>query len=211
MLDRFVQWLLEVMLDLGYPGIVVLMAMESSILPVPSELVMPPAGYWAAKGEMSFALAVGCGVLGSILGALANYFGAHWLVGPFLRRFGRYLLLSEQALARSERFFTRHGEISTFIGRMLPVVRHLISIPAGLHRMPLPRFIAYTGLGALVWCTVLTWIGYFLGQHDEVLRSEEVRRYVGRALWVLIPVLAGLAVVYVLRQRRVRGEGEGQG
>ncbi len=211
MLDRFVQWLLDVMLDLGYPGIVVLMAMESSILPVPSELVMPPAGYWAAKGEMSFALAVGCGVLGSILGALANYFGAHWIVGPFLRRFGRYLLLSERALARSERFFTRHGEISTFIGRMLPVVRHLISIPAGLHRMPLPRFIAYTGLGALVWCTVLTWIGYFLGQHDEALRNEEVQRYVTRALWVLIPVLAGLAVVYVARQRRAEGAGEGKG
>jgi len=202
MLERFVDWLLGGLLQLGYPGIVALMAMESSILPVPSELVMPPAGYWAAKGEMSFVIVVACGVLGSVFGALVNYYGAHWIGGPFLRRYGKYVLLTESALARSERFFAQHGEFSTFVGRLFPVVRHLISIPAGLHRMPLPKFIGYTALGSLVWCTILTWIGYALGRNEAVLRNDEVKRYATWAVMGLIPIVAVAATVYVLRQRR---------
>lgn len=202
MLERFIDWLLHALLDLGYPGIIALMAMESSVLPVPSELVMPPAGYWVAKGQMNFAAALASGVLGSILGALANYYGAHFLGRPLVRRFGKYVLITERALARSERYFEQHGEISTLMGRMLPVIRHLISIPAGLHRMPLPKFITYTGLGAAIWCAILTWIGYFLGRNEGVLRSEEVQRLVGRALWILIPILAVAAGVYFYRHRR---------
>jgi membrane protein DedA with SNARE-associated domain len=202
MLESFVHWLLDRFRDLGYPGIVILMAMESSVLPVPSELVMPPAGYLAAKGEMSFVVALACGVLGSVLGALANYYGAHWIGGPFLRRYGKYVFLSEAALARSERFFAQHGEFSTFVGRLFPVVRHLISIPAGLHRMPLPKFIGYTALGALVWCTILTWIGYALGRNEAVLQNEEVQRYVTWAILALIPIVAVAAVIYVRRRRR---------
>jgi len=202
MVEQFIDWLLHGLLDLGYPGIVVLMAIESSILPLPSELVMPPAGYWVAKGEMNAVVAVGCGVLGSILGALANYGLAHWLGRGFVRRFGRYVFVSAKALDRSERYFAAHGEISTMMGRMLPVIRHLISIPAGIARMSLPKFIVYTGLGAFIWCSILTWIGYFLGQNEGVLRNEEVRRYVSRALLVIIPTLAVVAAIYVLRHRR---------
>jgi membrane protein DedA with SNARE-associated domain len=202
MLERFVDWLLGGLLQLGYPGIIALMAMESSILPVPSELVMPPAGYWAAKGEMSFIVAVACGMLGSVIGALANYYGAQWIGGPFLRRFGKYVFLTEAALARSQRFFAQHGEFSTFVGRLFPVVRHLISIPAGLHRMPLPKFVGYTALGSLVWCTILTWIGYALGRNEAVLRTDEVQRYVTWVILGLIPLVAVAATVYVLRGRR---------
>jgi membrane protein DedA with SNARE-associated domain len=202
MLEGFIQWLLDGLLSLGYPGIVALMTLESSIVPVPSELVMPPAGYWAAKGEMNFVAAVACGVLGSVLGALANYFGAQWIGRPLLRRYGKYVLLNERALERSERFFTRHGEISTLIGRLFPVVRHLVSIPAGLHRMPLPKFIGYTALGALIWCTILTWIGYALGRNEGVLRNEEVQRYVTWVIVALIPIVTVVAVIYMQRQRR---------
>ncbi len=202
MLERFIQWLLHGLLDLGYPGIVVLMAMESSVLPVPSELVMPPVGYWVAKGEMDAIAAVGSGVLGSILGSLANYGLARWLGRGFVRRFGKYFLISERSLERSERYFAAHGEISTLMARMLPVVRHLISIPAGIARMSIPRFITFTGLGALIWCSVLTWIGYFLGRSEGVLRNEEVRRYVGRALIIIIPCLAVAAGIYAARHRR---------
>ena len=202
MVEQFIDWLLHGLLDLGYPGIVVLMAIESSILPLPSELVMPPAGYWVAKGEMNAVVAVACGVLGSILGALANYGLAHWLGRGFVRRFGRYVFVSAKALDRSERYFAAHGEISTMMGRMLPVIRHLISIPAGIARMSLPKFIVYTGLGAFIWCSILTWIGYFLGQNEGVLRNEEVRRYVSRALLVIIPTLAVVAAIYVVRHRR---------
>jgi len=201
MLERFIDWLLKTLFDLGYPGIIALMAMESSILPVPSELVMPPAGYWAAKGQMSFPIALLCGVVGSIIGALANYYGAQLIGRPLIQRYGKYVLLSEKNLLRSERFFAEHGEISTLIGRLFPVIRHLISIPAGLHRMPLPKFILYTAVGAAVWCAILTWIGYFLGQHEGVLRTEEIHRYVTWAIVVLIPVTLIAIWIYVVRRR----------
>ena len=201
MLERFIDWLLHTLLNLGYPGIVALMAMESSILPVPSELVMPPAGYWAAKGQLSFPIALVCGVVGSIIGALANYYGAQLIGRPLIQRYGKYVLLSEKNLLRSEKFFAEHGEISTLIGRLFPVIRHLISIPAGLHRMPLPKFILYTAVGAAVWCAILTWIGYFLGQHEGVLRTEEIHRYVTWAMVVLIPVTLIAIWIYVVRRR----------
>ena len=139
MLEQFIQWLLNGLLDLGYPGIVLLMAMESSVLPVPAELVMPPAGYWVAKGEMDAALAIASGVLGGVVGSLVNYGLARWLGRGFVRRFGKYFLVTEKSLDRTERYFAAHGEISVLVGRMLPVVRHLISIPAGIARMPLRR------------------------------------------------------------------------
>lgn len=216
MLERFIEWLLHGLLDLGYPGIIVLMAMESSVLPVPAELVMPPAGYWVAKGEMHAVAAVASGVFGSVLGSLANYFLALWLGRGFVRRFGKYLLISQRSLDRSERYFAAHGEISVLLGRMLPVVRHLISIPAGLARMPLPAFVGYTGLGAFVWCSILAWIGYFLGRHEGVLLHSEVRRYVSQALLIVLPALALVVVIYVVRRRRAApssggGEAEPEG
>jgi len=151
---------------------------------------------------MSAVLAVASGVLGSIIGSLANYFLALWLGRGFVRRFGKYFLMSEKSLERSERFFAKHGEISVLLGRMLPVVRHLISIPAGLTRMSLPAFVGYTAAGATVWCGILTWIGYFLGQHEGVLRHADVQRYVSRALLIVVPVLAVIVGIYVVRQRR---------
>ena len=210
MFDSFIQWLLDLFRGMGYPGIVALMAVESSILPLPSELVMPPAGYLAAKGEMSFVLAVACGVLGSILGALANYGLAHWLGRAFFLRRGKYVLITERALDRSERYFAAHGEISTFLGRMLPVVRHLISIPAGIARMHLGRFVVFTGLGALVWCSILTWIGWFIGSREDVILevfNQEARRYAGRAVLVVLPVLAGIAAIYIWWYRRRAAQG----
>lgn len=206
----FIKWLLYRLLELGYPGIVVLMAMESSVLPVPAELVMPPAGYWVAKGEMNAVAAVASGVLGSLIGSLANYFLARWLGRGLVRRFGKYFLISEQSLERSERYFAAHGQISVLLGRMLPVVRHLISIPAGLARMSLPAFVGYTGVGAFLWCSILAWIGYFLGQQEGVLLCAEVGRYVSRALLVLLPVLALVVGIYVLRQRR-KADSKGEG
>ena len=148
MIHSVVQWLVETVSALGYPGIVALMFIESSFLPLPSELVMPPAGYLAAQGRMDPLLAVLAGTLGSIGGALFNYWFAVTVGEPFLRRYGKYVLVREHHLDRTEAFFARHGEISTFVGRLLPVARHLISIPAGMARMNLKRFVAFTALGA---------------------------------------------------------------
>jgi membrane protein DedA with SNARE-associated domain len=205
MLESFVQWLLDRFRDVGYPGVVVLMAVESSIIPLPSELVMPPAGYLAAKGELDFTAVVLCGVLGSVLGALANYSFAAWLGRAVVHRMGRYVLVSEKSLVRAEGFFAAHGEISTFVARMLPVIRHLISLPAGLARMPLPRFMTFTALGAGIWCTVLTSIGWLIGKKEDVVLgalNQEVRREVGHALEFIIPGLVLLTLAYVVWYRR---------
>lgn len=204
MVERLINWLLATLLTLGYPGIVLLMAIESSILPLPSELVMPPAGYWVAKGRMSLWIVLACGTAGSVIGALANYWVAQLLGRAFVHRYGRYVLLSEQALVRAERFFAAHGEISTLVGRLLPVIRHLISIPAGIARMPVGRFVTFTAIGAFVWCSVLTGIGYLLGRNEDVLRNEEVQHYVSRILVVLIPLIVVGVGAYILWQRRRR-------
>ncbi|MGH7607096.1 MAG: DedA family protein [Gemmatimonadales bacterium] len=205
MLETAVTWLTETVFALGYPGITILMAIESSAFPFPSEVVLPPAGYLVAKGRMSFPGVLVAGMLGSLLGALLNYWVAHWL-DRWLRRYGKWLLVKPQALDKAEAFFRRHGEIGTFIGRLVPVVRQLISIPAGLAGMRLDRFVAYTALGAGIWCLILTYIGYLIGQHEAALRSEDVQRYVGRVMIYLLPALAVLAGVYALwyRGRRRR-------
>ncbi len=201
MIDAAVTWLTDTIFKLGYPGIVILMAIESSAVPFPSEVVMPPAGYLVAKGRMSFPLVLLAGVTGSLLGALANYFAAKWVEG-WLRRHGKWLLVSPQSLDRAEAFFRRHGAIGTFIGRLVPVVRQLISIPAGIARMRLDRFILYTCLGAGIWCFVLTYIGFLIGQHEAVLRATLVHTYVQRVLVYLLPALVLLGAGYVVWYRR---------
>lgn len=206
MLHSFFQWLIDTVSTLGYPGLVLLMAVESSVLPLPSELVMPPAGYLAAKGQMDPFVAVLAGLLGSVLGALANYGLAIWLGEPFLRRFGRYVLISPASLDRAESFFLRHGEIGTLLGRLVPVVRHLISIPAGMARMNLPRFVGFTALGAGAWCAVLVYIGWLIGQHEDALGAAAQQAFTAQAhAWVVyrvLPVVALILIGYVIWYRR---------
>jgi membrane protein DedA with SNARE-associated domain len=178
------------------------MAIESSVLPLPSELVMPPAGYLAAKGQMNAWIAVAAGTLGSVLGALANYALAIFVGEPVLRRYGKYILLSPRSLDRAEAFFRRHGEISTLLGRLLPVIRHLISIPAGMSRMRLGRFAGFTALGAAVWCGILTYLGWLIGRHGEEVAAA-IGPYVHRTLFqYVLPAAALILVAYVLWRRR---------
>jgi len=204
MLTSFFHWLADTILALGYPGIVVLMAIESSVLPLPSELVMPPAGYLAAKGQMNGVLAVAAGTLGSVIGALLNYALALFVGEPLLRKYGKYVLVSARSLDRTEAYFRRHGEISTLIGRLLPVVRHLISIPAGVARMALGRFILFTALGAGAWCAVLTYLGYIIGRHGEDVHAV-IGDYVHHALLSYVfPAVVILVGAYVLWRRSGR-------
>jgi membrane protein DedA with SNARE-associated domain len=204
MLHSAIQWLVETVSTLGYPGIVVLMAIESSFLPLPSELIMPPAGYLAAHGRMDPLLAILAGAFGSVLGASFNYWFAATIGEPFLRRYGKYFLVSRHHLDRSEAFFARHGEISTFVGRLLPVFRHLISIPAGMARMRRWHFVGFTALGAGVWCSVLVYIGWFIGRHEAALVEGVVQAYSRRALLYMLPVLILLVAGYVVWYRRRR-------
>lgn len=218
MLESIVHWLAETILRLGYPGITLLMALESSFFPFPSEIVLPPAGYLAAQGRMNAWVAFGSGLLGSLIGAVFNYYLAVALGRPLLHKYHRFLLMRERSLDRAEEFFRQHGEISTFVGRLIPVIRQLISLPAGLARMRVDRFALYTALGAGIWCAVLTYIGWYVGRHadvvagvDALLESPEIREYTSQiALW-LFPLLVLIVVVYVLvhRRRRSRQKKEG--
>lgn len=202
MLSQFFHWLTDTVLALGYPGIVVLMAIESSVLPLPSELVMPPAGYLAAKGQMNGWIAVAAGTVGSVLGALVNYALAIFVGEPVLRRYGKYVLVSERALDRAEAYFRRHGEISTFIGRLLPVIRHLISIPAGMSRMRLGLFVGFTAFGAGIWCGILTYLGWLIGRHGGQV-EEAIGPYVHRTLvQYVLPAAILLVIAYAMWRRR---------
>src|SRR5215210_3435006 len=206
MLTSFFHWLADTILALGYPGIVLLMAIESSVLPLPSELVMPPAGYLAAKGQMSGVLAVVAGTFGSVLGALVNYGLALFVGEPLLRKYGKYVLVSARSLDRTEAFFRRHGEISTLIGRLLPVVRHLISIPAGVSRMSLGRFIFFTALGAGIWCAILTYLGWLIGKHGQQVEAV-IGAYVHHTLLTyILPAVIVLVGAYIVGHRRRAGE-----
>jgi membrane protein DedA with SNARE-associated domain len=207
-LASVVHWLTETIFALGYPGIVVLMAIESSFFPFPSEVVLPPAGYLAAQGRMNVYLAIGSGLVGSLIGALVNYYVAVLVGRPFLHRYHKFFLMRESSLERAEEYFRRHGEISTFVGRLIPVIRQLISLPAGVARMRLDRFLSYTALGAGIWCVVLTVIGYVVGRNagvvtgiDTLMESPEIHRYTGLAALLILPVLILIVAVYVVRTR----------
>lgn len=197
MVHAVVAWLLQTIGNMGYPGIFLLMALESSVIPIPSELVMPPAGYLSQQGEMNMVLSILVGTAGSLIGAYANYFAAHYLGRPLLLKYGKYVFITEEKFSKVESFFLKHGEISTFIGRLIPVVRHLISLPAGIAGMNHLKFSLYTLLGAGVWVTVLTCIGYFIGSNQEL-----IMKYSHHALFVVLLLSSVIVFVYVKLQRR---------
>ncbi|MBM4132622.1 MAG: DedA family protein [Nitrospira sp.] len=189
--------------DWGYPGIILLMAMESSIFPIPSEVVIPPAAYWATQGRYSFAGVVLAGTLGSYLGAAATYWVARWLGRPLLIRYGKYLFCPEDKLLRAERWLARYEAGGVFFARLVPVVRHLIGIPAGLVRMPFGLYSAMTIVGAGLWCWVLAWFGGdLLGSQPDLVQNPS------QLVWVLQQksrMVGGFAlllcVLYVLVMR----------
>jgi membrane protein DedA with SNARE-associated domain len=194
-----INWLLNTLNAMGYPGIFALMAMESSIIPLPSELVMPPAGYLAHQGQMNIWIAIIMGTVGSLAGAYANYFAAHWLGRPLILKYGKYVWITEEKFAKAESFFLKHGEISIFIGRLLPVIRHLISIPAGIAGMNHFRFSLYTLVGAGIWCTILAWIGYFIGKEQGL-----IMKYSHQAVIGVIIFSAVLIAFYIWRQKKAK-------
>jgi membrane protein DedA with SNARE-associated domain len=198
-MHELINWLVTTIGALGYPGIFILMAMESSVIPLPSELVMPPAGYLAQQGQMHMAVAILCGTAGSLVGAYANYLAAHYLGRPLILKYGKYVWITEEKFAKVEMFFKNHGEISTFIGRLLPVVRHLISLPAGLAGMSRVKFALYTVAGAGIWVTVLTYIGYFIGAERELIMQYSHQAVIGAVTLSVV-----LITVYVWNHRRKR-------
>jgi membrane protein DedA with SNARE-associated domain len=189
MIRELAQVLVDLIFDWGYIGIFLLMAVESSFVPFPSEIVLIPAGYLASQGGMSIGAIMASALGGSLVGAFINYYIALSLGRKMLQKYGKYFFIKEGALQKMEEFFEKHGHISTFTGRLIPGIRQLISIPAGLARMNLVRFSLYTSLGAGIWAFILTMLGYFIGENqhliDTYLKQITITVLVFIALFVL--------------------------
>jgi len=185
MLHDIVDFIVQTVGSLGYIGIFIMMFLESSFFPFPSEVVMIPAGYLAFKGEMNIYIVLFCGITGSLFGALLNYFLAVKFGRKFLVKFGKYFFIKEETIIKMEDFFNTHGHISTFSGRLIPVIRQYISFPAGLARMNLLTFSIYTTLGAAIWVMILTLLGYFLGDNQALIK-EYLRYIIVTVLFLLV-------------------------
>lgn len=197
----FIQWCLD---NLNYWTITLLMAIESSFIPFPSEVVVPPAAYKAAStGDLNIWLVILCATAGALIGALVNYFLALWLGKPIVykfanSRFGHMCLIDQQKVEKAEQFFLKYGVSATLVGRLVPAVRQLISIPAGLAKMNLPKFMLFTALGAGLWNAVLAAMGYYL---ESVVPEEQlistVTKYSHEIGYGIMAVVA-LALAYII-------------
>jgi membrane protein DedA with SNARE-associated domain len=196
-MDALIGWLAQLYANLGYAEIVLLMALESSLFPVPSELVMIPAGYLAQAGTLNPALCVLAGTAGSVIGASANYLIGAYFGRAFLLRYGRYLLIDARKYHEAETLFRRNAYLATFVGRLLPVVRHLISLPAGVFAMRWTAFVSITALGAALWCTVLVAVGYYFGEPAVRIVSA----YTHEAAIVVTVALVAFVAWFVLHGR----------
>jgi membrane protein DedA with SNARE-associated domain len=185
--------------DMGYLGIFLLMFLESTFFPFPSEIIMIPAGYLAYKGEMNLYIIILVGILGSVAGALLNYYLAMIFGRKFILKYGKYFFIKEETLDKLESFFAKHGEISTFTGRLIPGIRQLISLPAGLARMHIAKFSFYTALGAGIWVIVLVAVGYLVGSNEELI-SE----YLKSATLIALVSVVLITIFYIVRNRRRR-------
>ena len=187
MLADIVKFIVETVGSLGYIGIFIMMFLESTVFPIPSEVVMIPAGYLAHKGEMNIYIVIILGALGSLCGALFNYYFALKFGRTFLMKYGKYFFVSHETIEKTEVFFKDHGHISTFSGRLIPGLRHYISLPAGLARMNLFVFCLYTTLGATIWVIILTLLGYYIGDNEALVK--EYLRYLIIGLLVFLILL----------------------
>ncbi len=200
----------------GLVLVFVFMAVESSFIPFPSEVVMVPAGFLAARGELAMApwpalaAAIAVGVAGSLAGAFVNYYIALWVGKPFLERYGKYFFVKPKPLERACEVFNRYGAATTFVCRLVPVIRQLISIPAGISRMPILSFTLFTGLGAGIWTAILAYVGFAIGRSTaDITYLELCRRGKDTAaanLPLVIACAVALVAVYFVASKLVMGK-----
>ncbi|MFH1388292.1 MAG: DedA family protein [Patescibacteria group bacterium] len=191
-LETIINWGLDLISEIGYLGITLLMTIESSFIPFPSEIVIPPAAYLAQQGEMNIFLVILSGIIGSLLGALINYFLAYTLGRKIIYSLAdskilKFLLINKEKVVKAEKYFLKYGNFSTFIGRFIPAVRQLISIPAGFSKMNLKNFTLYTFLGSSIWVIVLAILGYAFGSNKELI--AEYYEYISISFVVLSVIL----------------------
>ncbi|HEY3803688.1 MAG TPA: DedA family protein [Kofleriaceae bacterium] len=203
MLEHFAIWVEHVIQTVGYPGLFTMIVLESTLVPIPSELIMPFAGSLAAKGEFSLAVILAINSIAAMTGSGISYWIGSAGGRPLVVKYGKFAGLRAKDLERTETFFNRHGRATILIGRFLPVVRHVISVPAGVAKMPLVPFFTQTFIGATIWGTVLIFIGYKVGDFAVIAaKLKHVDAIVGICI---ILVLLALAVRFVVRRRRAVG------
>ena len=196
-MHEIVNAIVELVGQFGYMGIFIMMFLESTFFPFPSEVAMIPAGYLAFKGDMNLVGAIIAGTTGSLGGALFNYYLAKEYGRKGVLAFGKYFFFTKEKLDKMELFFVKHGSFSTFVSRLIPGVRQLISLPAGLSSMPMGKFTLYTTLGAGLWVSVLAFLGYFIGENEVLLKE-----YLHQIVIVTIVAIALATVVYIWREKR---------
>jgi membrane protein DedA with SNARE-associated domain len=206
---RFVE---AVFLAGGYPGIVLLMAIESACIPLPSELIMPYAGYLVARGQLDFHLAALSGALGCAVGSAVAYGVGLWGGRPFIDRYGRYILLRHKDMDRAEEWFHRYGAATVFWSRLLPVIRTFISLPAGIARMPFLPFITLSFVGSVPWCYFLTWLGVLFGRNASSFEAvhKKITYYFKGADVVIVVGLLVLVALFIRHHLKPEPEDEGK-
>jgi len=195
MLHDIIDFIVSSVSSWGYAGIFVMMFLESSFFPFPSEVAMIPAGYLAHKGEMSLVLAFISGTLGSLLGAIFNYYLCYFFGREIVLKYGKFVGITHEKMDKFEAFFNKHGEISTFNSRLIPGIRQYISLPAGLAKMNIFRFCLFTTLGAGIWCAILLVVGYFLGSNPD-------KQTLLTITIALLAVVAIISAIYIVKQRK---------
>ncbi len=195
--EQLVHWLVALVEQLGVLGIFIMTFLESTFMPIPSEMTMIPAGYLVQQGKMDMLSVFVASVLGTVGGAVFNYVLALYLGRRVFLRYGKYFFMTPAKLSKIEGFFARHGAVSTFTGRLIPGVRHYISFPAGLAKMNLKTFTLYTALGGAVWMAVLMTLGYHIGANKELMVKYLPMMKLG--IFVVVGLIIGL---YMWRQRR---------
>jgi membrane protein DedA with SNARE-associated domain len=202
-LESFALWVQDIVLQLGYTGVFVLITLESTLVPIPSELVMPFAGYMASQGKFSLPVILIINSAAALLGSGICY----WIgvVGgkPFLVKYGKYFLVRQHDIVRTEAFFAKHGKATILIGRFLPVIRHVISVPAGIARMPLRGFFLQTFLGSTIWGSTLILLGYYVGGNWKTFYNA-LARIDHLIAAILVLALLALGIRFVVRRRRER-------
>ena len=194
---EFLMSLVELVEAMGYIGLFIMTFVESTFVPIPSEVTVIPAGYLVSEGEMSFIITYFTTILGTVAGSLFNYWIARKFGRSLLIKYGKYFFINDEKLKDIEFFFKRHGAISTFSGRLLPGIKHFISFPAGLGKMNLRLFVAFTALGGSIWNGILIAIGYFIGQNEAV-----VKKYIFQINILIIVSLFVIAWTYYRRSSK---------
>ncbi len=197
MLNEVINSIVSTVGDLGYIGIIIMMFLESSFFPFPSEVVMIPAGYLSSIGDMNIYAAIGSGIFGAILGALFNYYLAMRLGREIVLKYGKYFFMNEKKLLAIETFFIKYGSISTFTGRLIPGIRQYISLPAGLGKMNIRLFTLYTALGAGLWVVILALLGYFIGKNQEL-----IQQYLHIITLILVVFIVITSIFFYLKNRK---------